>query len=1456
MKRWCLLCLGGVLGLGSCLSAADESTILGRTDIERLVYASHLSVAMDQHPELDAAVLSLIALHQRNPGVNSAALAGTVRQALLAYRHDNADANSGLLARRDEILAAFLSALVVVPGHAGLRPATLGLLESLVEDGFTATTGSGNVRIHSANQQTLSAEHALAKRQALIDAAVARAHADASFADGLDALLLSETGVSVRASPSEVLLHSPLLTNSPTLQWLAERYNASMSDEIEISSSSVESLFTAEMVLLRSTISANQSLHKELESSQGDLASYLGDPARVAEFTAYQQQAREQHDGRIATASAAAHALSFVASRSKPDLAGQMQTVANSMSMVARGMAAWDSARKLSQLAACGNFVSAGLGVVSLFLDTGPSPEEMILEEIDALKQMIQDLATHLDYRFDRVDRTLAVVLEQLNEGIQMLGEIGHDVDEVRLDLLDVQTSLSRLERELYAYLNAGFRRDFVERINGDLQYEARTGEPMAWSWYRDVPENTFYSWAVSHSKDALSSYVPESAYTYPASDLQQQINSRPLESSLNYLNGYLEHRLGVPPLSTKPVANPRDWFAGADAYLRLAVENPLHFRRMSRARIDEVIQVGQELETFLGAITLAATPQGPQVNAPLFDALLGQYADTLGGFLDAVRVEENAYAAENHFAHKVWRAWESRASATWVDESMLHGRFTVIRPPADVVRIEAGADFVIMLRSDGRVLAWGDNGNGQCEVVAGLTEVMDIKAGSAHCLALRANGEVVAWGFNAYGQCAVPPGLTNAIAIDAGAHHSLALRADGTVVAWGYGTQGAGKVPDGLTNVVALAAGGDPNRDFGAHNLVLKADGSVFAWGDNQLGECDVPEALAAGQLEVVGIAAGDQWNVVVLGDGSIMSWPFPITSSAPLAQVSLSHNSSALALRRDGTVEVLRGASVDGMPMSNDIIQVSTGEFGNNAALHADGAITIWGGNSNADGTHGREPGPMVVGISGTSASLLMLYDDGTVRAAPGDNTPIDIPPARAIAAGCGHGENFGLALLEDGTVRAWGGNALGQCNVPEGLTNVVAIAAGDGTWHGAHSLALQRNGKVVAWGYNGFGECEVPADLTMAVAIAAGWRHSAALQADGRVRVWGSNWYGEHNVPAGLEDVVAISSRHSHILALRADGSVLAWGLNDQGQCDVPAGLTNVVAIDAGVTRSLALRADGSVVAWGENRFGACDYANVMTGVLMLTGGDWLRDHFLIEPESPSVPGGEPFAFNRQPLATPAVSEKFRELYARVIQEFDYDLHDPALQMTAARALIESVIALGLPTSLEQDDALRGFLFGVEPMADKEIARALYQSEWASLGSSPSARPRDLEAILRRRFDIFTDRLGQRLDEIAAKAKPEAPRMITHTLRLLRLLRSAHGLGVSPAPVLELIHAHVPANSIAFSLHGEPFIHYQLDRSVDLSNWSATGIDLLDGESWTATIPQGGQSLFYRAVLPGAP
>jgi hypothetical protein len=232
--------------------------------------------------------------------------------------------------------------------------------------------------------------------------------------------------------------------------------------------------------------------------------------------------------------------------------------------------------------------------------------------------------------------------------------------------------------------------------------------------------------------------------------------------------------------------------------------------------------------------------------------------------------------------------------------------------------------------------------------------------------------------------------------------------------------------------------------------------------------------------------------------------------------------------------------------------------------------------------------------------TVSPLILRGDGSLGQTDLPDTATNLV---AIAAGAWHN----LGLRANGTVLGWGSDHVGQCDVPAGLSNALAIAAG-----GYHSLAIQADGTVVAWGANDYGQTDVPAGLADVIGISAGTWHSLALRRNGTVKAWGDNSWAESSVPVGLSNVVAIAAGGNHSLALRINGTVVAWGENTDaegnvvGQSVVPLGLTGVVAIAAGEYHSLAVRSDGTVAAWGDNSQGQISVPPGLSNVVAVAGG----------------------------------------------------------------------------------------------------------------------------------------------------------------------------------------------------------------------------------------------------------
>ena len=212
------------------------------------------------------------------------------------------------------------------------------------------------------------------------------------------------------------------------------------------------------------------------------------------------------------------------------------------------------------------------------------------------------------------------------------------------------------------------------------------------------------------------------------------------------------------------------------------------------------------------------------------------------------------------------------------------------------------------------------------------------------------------------------------------------------------------------------------------------------------------------------------------------------------------------------------------------------------------------------------------------------------------------LNVPPGLTNIVALKAGHHHTVALRADGSVVAWGDNRQGQTNVPPDLANVVALAAGHD-----HNLALRADGTAVGWGNSNFGQTNLPPSANGVRAVAAGIEFSALLFYNGSVLVWGNTSFGLGEVPASASNVTAIAAGGSHLLALRADGTVVAWGRNNLGQTNVPPGLTNVVAITAGAFHSLAQLADGSVVGWGLNADGqAAPPAAGLTNATQISAG----------------------------------------------------------------------------------------------------------------------------------------------------------------------------------------------------------------------------------------------------------
>lgn len=308
--------------------------------------------------------------------------------------------------------------------------------------------------------------------------------------------------------------------------------------------------------------------------------------------------------------------------------------------------------------------------------------------------------------------------------------------------------------------------------------------------------------------------------------------------------------------------------------------------------------------------------------------------------------------------------AWGSDQFGRLGDDSTIAEKGTpvAVASASGVVAVSAGEFHSLALKSNGSMLAWGGDDNGQLGddslstaskptpvPVSGATGIVAISAGFYHSLALKSDGTVLAWGSDEYGQIgdnstladkrepSDVEGLTNIVAISAGAYHSLALKSDGTVLAWGgdlFGQLGDDTTLKqqptpvavaNLSQIVAISAGG-------YHNLAVKSDGTVFAWGNNQYAQLgddttiDQPTPIVIpGATGIVAVSGNEYHSLSLKSDGTMLAW-----------------GSNGWGQLGDGT-QVSRATPV-AVSVATGIVAISAGEF-HSLALKSDGTMLAWG-------------------------------------------------------------------------------------------------------------------------------------------------------------------------------------------------------------------------------------------------------------------------------------------------------------------------------------------------------------------------------------------------------------------------------------------------------------------------------------------------------------------------------
>jgi hypothetical protein len=268
-----------------------------------------------------------------------------------------------------------------------------------------------------------------------------------------------------------------------------------------------------------------------------------------------------------------------------------------------------------------------------------PNINQKILEGLEKLSKQISrqigQLREEMHLRFNRIEKQLNRVfiglLDQFARINWELGELEGNVEEIQSSLYNLHSQLRRVHRDIYTFLEAGFRRPLTEAINGYLNFRERTGEALDFPTFAQA-ENLFFSWGRDHAADEAQAGPVERSFG--DDDLLGELSTFPLATNINYLRRIPSVRFGLPALASERLANPSDWITAAEAYSQLNEEWPEHAERISPDRVEGLMAVGERLGAALSNIG----------NMALMNALATHYQTQVASLKTAVESFETSF--------------------------------------------------------------------------------------------------------------------------------------------------------------------------------------------------------------------------------------------------------------------------------------------------------------------------------------------------------------------------------------------------------------------------------------------------------------------------------------------------------------------------------------------------------------------------------------------------------------------------------------------------------------------------------------------------------------------------------------------------------------------------------------------------------------------------------------------
>ncbi|MEZ4869271.1 MAG: hypothetical protein R3C14_48560 [Caldilineaceae bacterium] len=622
--------------------AADQEVTIPKTVVDEMAYQALWQQAYQGNDAVEALIYDMFILDAGKAGVNETDMANMMSAYMTAV--DGQLHNAAVRATQgptndappsgQEVAQQMIETAITIPQlqpyikdvwKSFARP--LGFLPSLDE-----ATKIGSSSSQFFNPQLGDLVGDVIKQ--LVDAS----QSNLAVSKGCDTVHQKKVKVSVKKiDGGTVLKQTPTLNLPPEII-----QSIQLNGTINVTLNQLKDLSVTEFNNIELSLDDMRQTLVQIDAKQDVIIDYINNQQEREQMQALAEAKAAEHKLKLEAIQSSINVISTLAGFIDPKLGKDLNTVADSALQIGQSLDGWldavaglsalDKIGSLSTVVMTGNVLGAVMNVVNLFGDSGPSPDQMILQEIGKLRQQVDQLRTEMHDRFDRVDQELNTLYTTMQDRFDkidiQLGKLNANILEVQRTLLDLDLKLSRIERNNFELLDTVGRRPLLEAMNGGLGYQERTGHVMPFQPDFVNYENIFQTWGTIHAFDALATGPSQRDFSDGA--LLSELNALPLDANLNYLNEWLKLH-GLPGIANGRLASPRDWLFASRAYSQLGVEWPDHMKQIDPQRAAALDAVGADLQTAMHNLSTLTTATGAQANRLLYTTVISNYENKLG---------------------------------------------------------------------------------------------------------------------------------------------------------------------------------------------------------------------------------------------------------------------------------------------------------------------------------------------------------------------------------------------------------------------------------------------------------------------------------------------------------------------------------------------------------------------------------------------------------------------------------------------------------------------------------------------------------------------------------------------------------------------------------------------------------------------------------------------------------